>query len=156
MNFEHKPFLYIVDDAPDQAFLMELAAQRTDEFGLIRTAIDAQLAYHHLLEVAANSRSRPNLLITDWKMPRMNGAELTCALKAHPDLCEIPVIALSTANSEFDRATALECGCAAFFQKPIQFADLITLLRQIRREYCPNGIPDDVASGVKNDTRTIP
>lgn len=133
---DHKPFLYLVDDAPDQVFLIELAAQRTAEFGLIRTAIDSQLAYHHLLEVAANPLSRPNLIITDWKMPRMTGAELACALRAHPELRGIPLVALSTSNADADRAAALECGCVAFYQKPTHFADLIGLLRELRQKYC--------------------
>lgn len=136
MSFEHKPFIYIVDDAPDQVFLMELAAQRTGEFGLIRTAIDSQLAYHHLLEVAGNPNSRPNAVITDWKMPRMTGAELSCALQAHPDLKNIPIIALSSSNSDADRAAARDCGCVAFYQKPTHFADLVGLFREIRQHFC--------------------
>lgn len=132
-----KPFLYIVDDEPSQVFLMELAAHRSGEFGLVRTAIDSQLAYHHFLEVAQNPPSCPNLVVTDWKMPRMTGAELACALNAHPELREIPIVALSSSNYQSDREAALACGCVAFHQKPVQFAELVALFKQIRREYCP-------------------
>lgn len=135
MSSEAKLSLYLVDDEPDQIFLIALAAQRCGEFGQVRTATDAQLAYHQLLELSQDLETRPGLVITDWKMPRMTGAQLACALREHPSLRAIPVIALSSSDSEADRQSAQDCGCRAFYQKPTGFKNLVELLRTIRQTH---------------------
>ncbi|HEU5079781.1 MAG TPA: response regulator [Opitutaceae bacterium] len=131
-----RPYLYVLDDEPDQAMLVGLAAQRSGEFADVRTAIDSQLAYHHLLEVADDPEHRPSLIMIDWKMPRMHGADFAAALQEHPELRNIPVIVMSNSGDEADRTLALECGCKALYQKPSAFAELVDLLIQIRRQYC--------------------
>jgi DNA-binding response OmpR family regulator len=136
MSPDFEPYLYILDDEPDQAFLIELAAQRTGEFADVRTAIDAQLAYHHLLEIAGDPEHRPSLLLIDWKMPRMHGSEIAVALQAHPQLSEIPIVVLSNSDFEEDRALALRSGCKALYQKPATLEELMDILRTIRRQYC--------------------
>lgn len=136
MSPDFKPYLYILDDEPDQAFLIELAAQRTGEFADVRTAIDAQLAYHHLLEVAGDPEHCPSLLLIDWKMPRMHGSEIAVALQAHPQLCEIPIVVLSNSDFDEDRELALRSGCKALYQKPATLEELMDILRTIRREFC--------------------
>lgn len=135
MSSEFRPILYLVDDESDQLLLMTRAADCSGEFGEIRSAVDAHLAYQELLEMAESSRPPPALVVTDWKMPDLSGAELACALRAHPALNEIPVIVLSGSSSEADRAEALACGCRAFFQKPDDFSELIDLLREIGRTH---------------------
>ncbi len=52
---------------------------------------EAVLALEHL---------RPNLIVTDIKMPRMTGSELITALKSHPETAAIPIIILCGRNSE--------------------------------------------------------
>lgn len=136
MKTKSRPYLYVLDDEPDQAMLIGLAAQRSGEFADVRTAIDSQLAYHHLLEVANDSDHRPSLIMIDWKMPRMHGADFALALQEHPELRNIPVIVMSNSSDDADRTLALECGCKALYQKPSAFAELVELLVQIRRQYC--------------------
>lgn len=135
MSSENRPILYLVDDDSDQLFLLRHAAERSGEYGEIRAAVDAHLAYEELLEMAQAARPLSTVVITDWKMPNLSGAELACALRAHPGLNEIPVIALSGSYAEADRAEALDCGCKAFFQKPDDFHQLTALLGEICRIY---------------------
>lgn len=137
MNPDHKPVLFIVDDEPDQVFLCELAAQRTGDFGRIQTAIDSQMAYQQLLETIDAPERRPDLILIDWKMPRMHGSELAAALSANATLRDIPLVAMSTSSYAEDRRRALEAGCKAFHQKPGSFDQLMQLLRQLKASYCP-------------------
>lgn len=44
-------------------------------------------------------RIRPDLIVTDMQMPKMSGAELITALKAHPDTADIPVVIVAGKNS---------------------------------------------------------
>ncbi len=135
MNSESRPPIYLVDDEPNQLFLIKRAAERTGEFGEIRTAIDSHLAYEELLELAVQGRRFPHLVITDWKMPGLSGAELACALREHPQLKDIAVVALSSSNTTEDRDAAMSCGCKAFYQKPLSFSRLTDLMREIVRTY---------------------
>lgn len=135
MKSESRPPLYIVDDEPDQLFLIKRAAERCGEFGEIRTALDSHLAYQELLDEAARRRDRPYLLVTDWKMPGFSGAELACALREHPEMKHVMVVALSSSNTADDREAALSCGCKAFYQKPISFSRLTDVMREIAHLY---------------------
>jgi len=140
MNLDHKPTLYIVDDEPDQLLLLRRAAERCGEFGETRTTVNSHLAYQELLESTEGGQPPPALVITDWKMPSLTGAELACALRAHPVLKHVPVIALSSSYQDADQVDALACGCKAFFRKPACFSQLTALLREISLTYCQNHV----------------
>lgn len=60
----------------------------------------------------------PDLIITDVKMPLMDGLELCRQLRARDALCLIPVIMLSARNSDTDRVKGIEAGADAYLVKP--------------------------------------
>jgi CheY-like chemotaxis protein len=47
-------------------------------------------------------RIRPDIIITDMQMPKMNGGEFITALKAHPATANIPVVIVAGRQSGFD------------------------------------------------------
>ncbi len=59
--------------------------------------------------------SRPDLVIMDMNMPKMNGYEVTQALRKIPDFAALPILMLTATGSE---QTAEEAGCTAFMSKP--------------------------------------
>ena len=59
--------------------------------------------------------SRPDLVIMDMNMPKMNGYEVTQALRKIPDFAALPILMLTATGSE---QTAKEAGCTAFMSKP--------------------------------------
>ena len=64
-------------------------------------------------------RRRPELILIDLKLPRMDGLTLVRMLKGEPETWSIPVIAITAAPEDFSRQAALAAGCSAFIQKPI-------------------------------------
>ncbi|MEU4237440.1 response regulator [Actinoplanes sp. NPDC026619] len=60
---------------------------------------------------------RPDVLLTDLGMPRMDGIELTRAVRAHPDLADIPIVMLSGHLHPGDNHP-VEAGCCAVLLKP--------------------------------------
>lgn len=60
---------------------------------------------------------RPDLVITDVGMPRMDGLQLCRAIRADPQLCEIPVMVISGALLP-DDPTATEAGVSTIVTKP--------------------------------------
>jgi CheY-like chemotaxis protein len=72
--------------------------------------------------VAALERAaaeRPDLILMDLSLPRMDGWEATRRLKSDPRLAAIPVIALSAHAMADEQARAHACGCDDFLSKPI-------------------------------------
>ncbi len=89
------------------------------------------LSVETALEGLAVARSaRPDLILMDLSLPEMDGLEATRRLKAEPDTCGIPVIALTAHALLDDRDRALAAGCADYDTKPV---DLPRLLGKMER-----------------------
>lgn len=58
---------------------------------------------------------RPDMLILDMDMPKMNGYEVAKAIRAIPHFSSLPILMLTATGSE---ATAKEAGCTAYMSKP--------------------------------------
>jgi two-component system, cell cycle response regulator DivK len=102
--------ILIVEDVPlNRDLLVQLLEER---YNLV-LAEDGKAA----LEVAA--AEKPDLILMDLSLPRMDGWEATRRLKADPRLARIPVIVLSAHAMRGDEERALGCGCDDFLTKPI-------------------------------------
>lgn len=105
-----------------------LAAFVLEQAGLVvDTAVDGARA----LEMA--KAQRPDLILMDLRMPVLDGYETTRLLKADPALRDVPVVALSAQAMPQERTRALEVGCIAHIDKPIdvaRFAEQVLALLQ--------------------------
>jgi CheY-like chemotaxis protein len=77
---------------------------------------------------AARSQ-RPDLILMDMSLPRLDGWEATRRIKADPALKAIPVIALTAHAMAGDREKALEAGCDDYLSKPINLKELAAKLK---------------------------
>jgi CheY-like chemotaxis protein len=71
---------------------------------------------------------RPDAITLDVLMPKTDGWAVLGALKANPDLCDIPVIMVTVAP---DRGIGLSLGAAEVMTKPVDRAELTALLRHL-------------------------
>lgn len=71
---------------------------------------------------------RPDLILMDLSLPRMDGWTVTRHIKANDELKDIPVIALTAHAMIGDRERALEAGCDDYMSKPIIIRELINKL----------------------------
>jgi PAS domain S-box-containing protein len=78
------------------------------------------------LEIA--QRLRPDLILLDIAMPKLDGLEVTRRLRQQEDFAEVPIIALSASVSNSDCEQCLAAGMNAFIPKPL---DVDKLLEQI-------------------------
>jgi two-component system cell cycle response regulator DivK len=67
----------------------------------------------------------------DLEMPGIDGWEATRRLKANPETCDIPVIALSAHALAGTREKALAAGCDEFDTKPIDFDHLVGTIQRL-------------------------
>jgi CheY-like chemotaxis protein len=120
-----KPNLMIVDDDPDQLRLFRITAERTGRFWRIATAEDGDEAFDQILKWADElPRFIPQIVVTDMKMPKMNGIEFARRLRTEPRLPPLHLVAMSSSGYEPDVRAALDAGCEAFVQKPGEFSKL--------------------------------
>ncbi|MDW3203958.1 MAG: response regulator [Alphaproteobacteria bacterium] len=89
---------------------------------VVYQAGDAETALELLKSV------RPGAIVMDIQLPGMSGEECTRAIKADPDLMEIPIIAVTAFAMAGDEERFLEAGCDDYMSKPINvplFAETI-------------------------------
>lgn len=73
---------------------------------------------------------KPDLILMDLSLPRVDGWTATRMIKDDPGLAETPIIAVTAHAMNGDRERALEAGCSDYVSKPINIRDLIIKLRQ--------------------------
>ncbi|GEL99710.1 response regulator [Cellulomonas terrae] len=73
----------------------------------------------------------PDLVLLDLNLPRMDGREVLQALKADANLRSIPVVVLTTSESEEDVVRSYSLHANAYVTKPVDFDRFIEVVRQI-------------------------
>ena len=73
----------------------------------------------------------PDIIITDLKMPRLNGLDVLAWLKEHEEYHRIPKIVVSASCVENDIDEAYRLGANTFFQKPPELDDFRELIHSI-------------------------
>ena len=74
---------------------------------------------------------RPNLIITDLNMPKMDGRELLLNLKNSDEFSIIPIIVFSTSGYELDIKQSYSAGANAYIQKPIVIDEYLDIIYKI-------------------------
>ncbi len=79
----------------------------------------------------AAAEPRPELILTDYEMPEMDGAELCRAIKADKLLRTIPILLLTTLGEIDDKITGLEAGADDYILKPKSPDDFREMFKRI-------------------------
>ena len=74
---------------------------------------------------------RPDLVLLDLNLPKMDGRSVLAELKADPDLRRIPVVVLTTSRSEEDVLRAYDLHANCYVTKPVSFEQFMHVIRQI-------------------------
>jgi two-component system cell cycle response regulator DivK len=88
-------------------------------------------ASHALGAICAMVRSGADLILTDIRMPVVDGLDLVRELKSHDDTRHIPIMAVSGMVTPESRTAALEAGCVGFIAKPIDTAVFLKQIAQV-------------------------
>jgi chemotaxis family two-component system response regulator Rcp1 len=74
---------------------------------------------------------RPDLILLDLNLPRMNGFEVLDAIKEDPDLKRIPVVILTTSQAEQDIVHSYNLYANAYVNKPVDLEQFIRVVKSI-------------------------
>jgi chemotaxis family two-component system response regulator Rcp1 len=82
-------------------------------------------------ESSHQSAPRPHLVLLDLNLPRMDGRELLAAIKGDAQLKLVPVVILTTSESDRDVAEAYAHHANAYMVKPVEFDRFVEVIRSI-------------------------
>ena len=116
------------DDIDDQEFLKEIFIQVDDSYPLLFLQNGRQIV--DFLE-KQNDEELPCLILLDYNMPDLNGADILSQLKTKDRYHPIPKIIWSTSGSNTYKKSCLELGANDYFIKPSNVKDLTDLVRKM-------------------------
>ncbi len=141
MNSGDVPLVLVIDDDPDQLALVRQAATRAGGLRIMTAESGAEA----LVQLDAREAMRlpyPNLVLTDLKMPDMNGLEFMRTFHERPGMMNVAVLFLTASGYNRDRILVHMAGAEGFFQKPVRFADLVALMK-VLPSYIPHHSDSD-------------
>jgi CheY-like chemotaxis protein len=75
---------------------------------------------------------RPDLVLLDLNLPRMDGRELLAAIKQDGDLRRVPIVVLTTSNAEEDLLRCYDLHANCYIVKPVSLDRLFLVLQSVR------------------------
>ena len=113
--------ILIVDDIPNNIRL--LSDLLKNEGYHIRKAINGEMALRAIIA------EKPDLLLLDINMPKMNGYKLCQTLKSNPQTEDIPIIFISALSETFDKVKAFNLGGNDYITKPFQVEEVLARIK---------------------------
>jgi len=101
----------VVDDVPENIAIVVSVIKDSHK---VQTALDGESA----LALVAGARNKPDLILLDIQMPRIDGFEVCQRLKSDPKTRDIPVVFLTSLSSHIDEARGLAVGAVDYIYKP--------------------------------------
>ena len=122
----------LVEDDPGDVMMTREAFQDYKLQNQLHVVSDGAEAMEFLRQEGEYAgRPRPDLVLLDLNLPRMDGRQVLEAIKSDPELASIPVVVLTTSENEDDVLRSYSLHANAYVTKPVDFARFIEVIRQI-------------------------
>ena len=138
MNNSKKSVVILIadDDADDRLMAREALAENRLK-NEIRFVVDGEdlmdYLYNRGKHAEEGSAPRPGIILLDLNMPKKDGREALSEIKADPDLRQIPIIILTTSQSEQDIFRTYDLGVNSFITKPVSFTSLAEVMKTLTK-----------------------
>jgi CheY-like chemotaxis protein len=116
------PKILVVEDDGDLLIMIKTMLQSTGEVTLARDGQEA-------LDLLKNG-FKPDVIVTDLMMPRMDGLTLAKTLKGDANVGNIPLVMLTAKTGPMDMITGINAGARHYVTKPFKAADLIDKVKK--------------------------
>ena len=128
--------ILLVEDDPGDQELTRRALEDDVVHTDLRIVNDGKEALDYLRREGAftdpNTSPRPDLILLDLNMPRIDGRQVLEQVREDPDISRIPVIALTTSDEEEDVLRSYDLGCKSFIKKPVEIDTFIDTIRELQ------------------------
>jgi CheY-like chemotaxis protein len=125
--------ILLAEDEPADAHLVKVAIAENHILANLHHVVDGREALDYLQRQGERfaAATRPDLILLDLNMPRMDGREFLAAIKQVPDLRDIPVVVLTTSEVERDVVASYNLGAAGYITKPVDVAQFMAAIREL-------------------------
>lgn len=121
--------ILLIEDNPGDVRLTQEALKEGKILNQITVVEDGVEAMGYLRK--KDTQNRPDLIMLDLNLPRMNGREVLAAIKADETLRRIPVVVLTTSDSEQDILDSYNLHANCYVTKPVDLEQFIHVVRSI-------------------------
>lgn len=125
--------ILLVEDDPGDVELTREGLARGKMLVNLHTVDDGIKALRYLRgeEPYTAAAVRPDIILLDLNLPRMDGQETLKAIKADARLKCIPVVVLTTSEAESDIRKCYELGASSYIAKPVGFEAFLKVMRSL-------------------------
>ena len=134
-----KPILLIEDDDVD-VMTVNRALRDSKVANQLVSIGDGEEAIEYLKDESATT---PSIILLDLNMPKMDGAEFLKIVKADNALKKIPVVILTTSNSDRDVIESFELGAAGYMVKSVDYEKFVETIRAIDQYWTLSKLPSN-------------
>jgi two-component system, chemotaxis family, response regulator Rcp1 len=122
----------LVEDSPGDVRLTREAFREANQSVHLNVAVDGVEAMAFLRREGPHADApRPDFILLDLNLPRMDGREVLALIKEDPDLRTIPVVILTTSEADADILRAYELNANAYLRKPVTLEAFEALVKSI-------------------------
>ena len=122
----------VVEDNADDVELMRISFQRSYFAVHLHHVTNGEDCMAFLRREGEWAQApRPDLVLLDLNMPRMDGREVLEQVVQDPKLRNIPIVVLTTSNDEPDVVAAYDLRCSSYIVKPVDFEKFVRVVRGI-------------------------
>ena len=122
----------LVEDSPGDVRLTREAFRETNGAVILHVASDGVEALEFLRREGANvDAPRPDFILLDLNLPRMDGREVLVHIKEDADLRTIPTVILTTSEADADILKSYQLNANAYLKKPVTLEAFESLVRSI-------------------------
>ena len=137
--------IVVVDDRNTNRLIFSRLAASIKEGAVVEAFSDPAMMLEWIKSHA------PDLVITDYKMPGMDGAEFIRRLRALPEGVDVPVIVITAYEDRDFRLRALDAGATDFLQSPVDHQEFVTRGRNLLNLGQQQKLIRDRAEGLKRE-----
>jgi len=123
--------LLVEDDAGDELITRE-AFEQYNIANTLHVARDGEEGLDFVYRRGIHEGApRPGLILLDLNLPKYDGRQVLEQIKSDPELCDIPVVVLTTSSADEDILRSYKLHANAYVTKPVELEQFMDAIRQI-------------------------